>query len=123
MAPQSATTVRIGTEGLSTFTISWTLPTISDTGTAVDLHSLPGFVGGMRVVSVQCKATAYTGGSVVSVTGSNDGTNFVTLQDQAAAALTFSADGIKQNALHTRYLACSAATGTGTGFVVTALVK
>lgn len=52
-------------------------------------------------------------GTTVTIQGSNDGTNWVTLTDPAAVAATFAVTGLKQLLQVTRYIRPSAAAGTG----------
>lgn len=71
--------------------------------------------------SVQVAGTLGIGGSV-SIEGSNDGTNYVTLTDSTGVALTFTAVGIKDILQNVRFLRPHVTAGDGaTNFLVTIL--
>lgn len=69
---------------------TWTpLTTANPDGNPINYAS-----NGMGGVTFQVTGTWGAGGALV-IEGSNDGTNFFTLSDQANAALTLSANGLK----------------------------
>lgn len=73
--------------------------------------------------SVQVVGTL--GGSTVAIQGSNDGTNWVTLNDEAAPAspCSFTASGVKGVLQFTKYIKPVVTGGTATGLVVSLINK
>lgn len=103
--------------------ITWTLTSVptTDTFEAVEW-------GGTGDRSIQAfGAVGATGfnGSTVTIQGSNDGTNWVTLTDPSNTAITFTASGLKQVTEITRYIrpSLSVATGGSSTFTVTLFAR
>lgn len=62
--------------------------------------AVPGLFNGMCVQAVG----TWGGDGSVSLQGSNDGTNYTTLEDHAGAAVTFTANGLVQVVTIPRYI-------------------
>jgi hypothetical protein len=84
--------------------VLWETLTESDTATAIEMGAFPDR-------SVQVVGTF--GGATVVLQGSNDGTNWVTLNDYQGNAISLTATGLKPIAEVTRYIRPSASGGTG----------
>jgi hypothetical protein len=95
------------------WTAVWTVDT-GDQGSPVELP-------GANDRSVQVVGTFAT--STVVLQGSNDGTNWFTLNSPQGTALSFTASGILAVQEHCRYMRPSVSGGTGTGLVVTLFCK
>ena len=76
----------------------------SDTGSAFEMPT-------WADRSVQVVGTF--SGTTITIQGSNDNQNWVTLTDTAAGALTFTSTGLRQILQVTRYIRPSASAGTG----------
>jgi hypothetical protein len=98
------------------YKVSWASIANSDNGTAVELY-------GSADRSVQITGTFGAGGTIV-IEGSNDGTNYVTLYNLQASALSFTAAGLKGVAEITRYIRPRVTAGDGTtSLTVTLLAR
>lgn len=83
-----------------------TLTTTNDTGGALD-------AAGATIKSVQVTGTFGAGGTVV-IQGSNDGTNYVTLNDNQDNPLSLTSAGIESIQENTRYVRPFVSAGDGT---------
>lgn len=92
----------------STITALWTLAN-ADTGNAAIMNRFAD-----RTVAV----TGTFGGATVTVEGSNDKVNWFTLNDNAGAALTFTAAGMKLILENPVYVRAKTAGGAGTAVSV-----
>lgn len=99
------------TQALKATTSIWTGLATGDTGSPATTNG--------KDMSVQVTGTF--SGATVTIEGSNDGTNWVTLNDKAVPAnpCTFTAAGLKGVLQQVKYIRPSVASGTGTGLVVT----
>ena len=71
------------------------------------------------------QVTGTFGGATVAIQGSNDGTNWVALNDEAApaSACSFTAAGVKGVLQFTKYIKPVVTGGTATGLVVSLINK
>jgi hypothetical protein len=99
--------------GGRTHMASWTF-TSNETG-------LPFEMPGASDRSVQLTGTF--NGATVLIEGSNDGTNYATLTDQAAGALSFTAAGLALVLQPTRYIRARVSAGSVTSVVITLLAN
>lgn len=90
-------------------TATWTLGN-ADTGIASNIS---------RWADRTVHVTGTFGGATVTIQGSNDNTNWVTLNDTNGAALTFTAAGMKIMAENPSYTRAITSGGAGTTVVVT----
>ena len=86
--------------------VSWVSLANGDSGSPVEYHT-------SADRSVQVVGTFGAGGTVV-IEGSNDGTNYVTLTDPQANALSFSSAGLEAISELTRYIRPRVTGGDGT---------
>lgn len=95
--------------GENGFWRKWTFDNTSQTGDTVE---------GMSYTdrSIQVSGSGF-GGSTLTVEGSNNGADWVTLTDPAGAALTFTAAGLKQILQVTRYIRTKVTGGAATNIV------
>lgn len=91
-------------------TIIYTWASMTNSGSDVGSPlELPGWADR----SVQVTGTFGTGGTVV-IEGSNDGTNYVTLNNLQGSALSFTSASLKGIAENTRYIRPRVSAGDGT---------
>lgn len=89
----------------------WSFDGTSQTGATVEGASLSDR-------SIQASGAGF-GGSTLTIEGSNDGTNWVTLTDTAGSALTFTSAGLKQILQVTRYIRAKVTGGAATAIDAT----
>lgn len=89
-------------------TASWALGN-ADTGNAVDMH---------RWADRTVQVLGTFGGATVTIQGSNDNTNWVTLNDSGSTALTFTAAGMKLILENPIYVRAISAGGTASAITV-----
>lgn len=104
MAVIQPTALGAGNASSSTKTYAWLNVTNADTCAALDLSQFPDR-------SIQITGTPNSATAVIQ--GSNDGTNYVTLNDLQGNALSFTATGLKGIAELVRYIRPSATGGGG----------
>lgn len=114
MAVTSFTSVKAPGPIGSALVVTWPTVPVGNTGSPVEnpAHS-------DRSVQV----TGTFGGSTVTIEGSNDGSNWSTLTDTAAGALTFTSAGLRQILQVTRYIRPSVAAGSGTPTITLLIVS
>lgn len=116
MATVNNSVSEIKNYGESAHIVSWSAIPNGDTGQAIEM---PGSV----VRSVQLGGTFGAGGTVV-IEGSNDGTNYITLTDPQANALSKTAAAIETIQEVTRYVRPRVTAGDGTTAInVTLLLR
>lgn len=91
---------------------SWSAGATGDVGAPI---SLPSY----EKKSVQVSGTF--GGATVTLEGSNDGTTYAALLDQAGASVAFTAAGLKQIVTNARYIRPNITGGAGSALVTTVL--
>lgn len=97
------------------FVATWTGITDADTVTPLEL-------GAFSDRSVQVTGVG-SPAATVTIAGSNDGTNYVTLYDLQGSLLSFTAAGLKGIAEATRYIKPVITGGTGESVVVTLFAR
>lgn len=90
------------------FTASWALGN-ADTGVATDMH---------RWADRTVHVVGTFGGATVTIQGSNDNVNWLTLNDNAGAALTFTVTGMKLILENPLYVRAITSGGAGTALTV-----
>ena len=105
MASVTPTVTRISADGNKSWVVSWLTMANGDTGLPIELpaHSDR---------SVQLGGTFSTGGTVV-LEGSNDGTNYITLDDFQGNALSFTSADLESVSQITRYVRPDITAGDG----------
>ena len=96
------------------WTATWASMATGDTGAPISMVQA-------NDRSIQVTGTFST--STVTIQGSNDGTNWFTLNSPQGTAATFTAAGLIAIQEHTRYLRPSISGGTGTGLTVVCFMK
>ena len=96
--------------------ILWEALATGDTVVAAEPQGLSGLAG-----SVQFTGTF--GGATVTLTGSNDGANFVTLEDVNGDAVSVTAAGLIDFATACRYIKPGISGGTGDDIDVTVVLR
>jgi hypothetical protein len=96
--------------------ILWEALATGDTINAAEPQGLSGLAG-----SVQFTGTF--GGATITLTGSNDGTNFVTLEDTNGEAISVTAAGLVDFATACRYIKPGISGGTGDDVDVTVVLR
>lgn len=91
---------------------TWTGLTTSDTGAPLEA---PGFT------DASYQVTGTFGGATVTIEGSNDGTNYVTLTDPSATAISFTATGLSQILQIVRFIRPKVTGGSGASINVIAV--
>ncbi len=97
------------------FVATWTGITDADTVTPIEL-------GAFADRSVQVTGVG-SPAATVTIVGSNDGTNYVTLNDLQGSPLSFTAAGLKGISEATRYIKPAVTGGTGEAVVVTLFAR
>lgn len=95
-------------DGNKMYTATWALGN-ADTGLAADLH---------RWADRTVHVVGTFGGATVTIQGSNDNTNWLTLNDSSGAALAFTATGMKVILENPIYVRAISAGGGGTAVTV-----
>jgi hypothetical protein len=90
------------------FTASWALGN-ADTGLGVDMH---------RWADRTVQVVGTFGGATVLIEGSNDNSNWLTLNDSSGAALSFTATGMKVILENPLYVRASSSGGAGSAITV-----
>jgi len=101
---------------VTTAQIAWADIATGDTMVAYEISDQAGLAG-----SVQFAGTF--GGATVTLTGSNDGTNFVTLVDQTGASMSVTAAGLAEFSTACRYIKPGISGGTGDAVDVTVVLR
>jgi hypothetical protein len=113
MAVKSAVVNRSPQGQQAVVTAQWVMAN-SDTSVPVELTDYAD-----RSVQV----TGTFGGATITLEGSNDGTNYVTLRDPQGVALSFTAAGLKQVMETTLYVRASITGGAGSTLTVTLCMR
>lgn len=96
--------------------------TLTGTDTGVLSTTGPTFVSNPQGTDRSVQVTGTFGGGTVLIEGSNDGVTWFTLNDLSAAALSFTANGLKQILELTRYIRPRASVAV-TSVVITLVAK
>lgn len=97
-----------------TFLAVWESLGNADTGTSIEM--VQGSDKSVQVVGT-------FGGATVSLQGSNDGVNYITLTDPQGNALAFTTQSLEAVVEHTRYVRVITTGGTGTSVSVYLFLK
>lgn len=110
-----ATIPGVQNNALAASTTIWTNLATGDTGSPVSTHG--------KKMTVQVTGTF--AGATVTIEGSNDGTNFVSLNDEAVIAnpCSFTSAGLKGVLQMPKYIRPNVTAGAGTGLIVTLFNK
>lgn len=96
--------------------------TLTGTDTGVLSTTGPTFVSNPQGTDRSVQVTGTFGGGTVLIEGSNDGVNWVTLNDLSVSALSFTVAGLKQILELTRYIRPRASVAV-TSVVITLVAK
>jgi hypothetical protein len=96
--------------------VAWADIATGDTIVAYEISDQAGLAG-----AVQFAGTF--GGATVTLTGSNDGTNFVTLTDQTGANISVTAAGLVEFSTACRYIKPSISGGSSDAVDVTVVLR
>jgi hypothetical protein len=94
----------------------WTDYSTADTSTPIKVQNMQGLAGSVQV-------TGTFGGATITLQGSNDGTNFVTLKDSAGTAISFTAAGMAEFSTAALYLKPTSSGGTADNVTVTLILR
>jgi hypothetical protein len=94
----------------------WTDYSTADTSTPIKVQNMQGLAGSVQV-------TGTFGGATITLQGSNDGTNFVTLKDSAGTAISFTAAGMAEFSTAALYLKPTSSGGTADNVTVTVILR
>ena len=106
MATISPVAGSFSSEGFISRSVSWTGAASADTVTP---YEVPGASGGMASVQVG----GVLGGATVTLSASNDGVNFMPVQDLTGNPLSFTGPGLADFTTAARYIQPTIAGGTG----------
>lgn len=101
---------------VTTASIAWADVATGDTIVAYEISEQAGLAG-----AVQFAGTF--GGATVTLTGSNDGTNFVTLTDQVGTDISVTVAGLIEFSTACRYIKPGISGGTGDAVDVTVVLR
>jgi hypothetical protein len=94
----------------------WTDYSTADTSTPIKVQNMQGLAGSVQV-------TGTFGGATITLQGSNDGTNFVTLKDSAGTAISVTAAGMAEFSTAALYLKPTSTGGTADNVTVTLILR
>jgi hypothetical protein len=94
----------------------WTDYSTADTSTPIKVQNMQGLAGSVQV-------TGTFGGATITLQGSNDGTNFVTLKDSAGTAISVTAAGMAEFSTAALYLKPTSSGGTADNVTVTVILR
>jgi hypothetical protein len=94
----------------------WTDYSTADTSTPIKVQNMQGLAGSVQV-------TGTFGGATITLQGSNDGTNYVTLKDSAGTAISFTAAGMAEFSTAALYLKPTSSGGTADNVTVTVILR
>jgi hypothetical protein len=94
----------------------WTDYSTADTSTPIKVQNMQGLAGSVQV-------TGTFGGATITLQGSNDGTNFVTLKDSAGTAISVTAAGMAEFSTAALYLKPTSTGGTADNVTVTVILR
>jgi hypothetical protein len=114
MTVVTSTETRDQTVGNNSHFVSWTPLLNGDSGA-------PYGMSGFADRSAQIVGTFGTGGTVL-IEGSNDGTNYVTLNDPQGVALSLTAAGLKEIAQIVKFIRPRVSAGDGTTSITVTLL-
>ena len=94
----------------------WTDYSTADTAAAVRLQNMEGLAGSVQV-------TGTFGGATIALQVSNDGTNFVTLNDNIGAPITFTSAGMREFSTAALFIKPTSSGGTADNVTVTIVLR
>ena len=113
MATISPTTVE---EQIRAAAYRWTDYSTADTATPIKLQNMQGLAGSVQV-------TGTFGGATITLQVSNDGTNYTTLSDSTAAAISLTAAGMREFSTAALWLKPTSSGGTADNVTVTVVLR
>jgi hypothetical protein len=94
----------------------WTDYSTADTSTPIKVQNMQGLAGSVQV-------TGTFGGATITLQGSNDGTNYVTLKDSAGTAISFTAAGMAEFSTAALFVKPTSSGGTADNVTVTVILR
>lgn len=94
----------------------WTDYSTADDAAPVRLQNMAGLAGAVQV-------TGTFGGATIALQVSNDGTNFVTLNDATGAPITFTAAGMREFSTAALFMKPTSTNGTSDNVTVTVVLR
>jgi len=94
----------------------WTDYSTADTSTPIKVQNMQGLAGSVQV-------TGTFGGATITLQGSNDGTNFVTLKDSAGTAISVTAAGMAEFSTAALFIKPTSSGGTSDDVTVTVILR
>ena len=94
----------------------WTDYSTADTSTPIKVQNMQGLAGSVQI-------TGTFGSATITLQGSNDGTNYVTLKDGGGNAISFTAAGMAEFSTAALYLKPTSTGGTSDNVTVTVILR
>lgn len=94
----------------------WTDYSTADTSTPIKVQNMQGLAGSVQI-------TGTFGGATIALQVSNDGTNFVTLNDNIGAPITFTSAGMREFSTAALFIKPTSSGGTADNVTVTIVLR